>query len=348
MAVRRAIASVIAAAGALTTVGPMRSGVARADGAFPTSLQILLPADRSQEIAAATNFGLILSEDGGATWQWTCEQTQIFGASRYAVGPSPQDRYFAMSGTMGLLAFSDDVSCTWTPASGALTEAAVTDYFLDGSNASRVLAVGTVQSGGVSTDHLYASADGGATFGAAIYSAPASGVLAGVEIARSDPMTVYLAVYTTTQTTVEGGVVYIYHPSLVRSADGGATWATTNLEPMLGQVRALIMAVDPADARKIYLRIEDDRKNQESVAISNDAGATFASPVAVPGGVLTAFARLASGTVLVGAEANTVALGYPGPAYRTCRPSPSAPARCTSPPRTTPTAGRWASPPTKA
>src|SRR5947209_6557024 len=36
---------------------------ARADGAFPDSLQVLLPAGQPHRIILATNFGLIISED---------------------------------------------------------------------------------------------------------------------------------------------------------------------------------------------------------------------------------------------------------------------------------------------
>jgi hypothetical protein len=314
MAARRAIALVIAgaAAGAVATaVMLVRPGVARADMAFPSSLQVLLPTDRPQEIALATNFGLILSEDGGATWQWTCEQPQTFGASGYAVGPAPQDRYFAVSMSTGVLAYSDDGSCTWSVSGGTLTQAAPSDYFPDPTNPSRVLALGTSQrDGGPSVGQVYASNDGGMTFGPAIYTAPASAILRGVEIARSDPATVYVALYTSTPITVDGGGAFQNHPQLARSTDGGATFTTLDLEPLLGQVQFGIMAVDPANARKIYLRVIDSDHNQESVAISSDGGGTFTTPVTVAGGALTAFARLASGTVLVGAEANAVTMGF--------------------------------------
>src|SRR5262245_60647608 len=45
---------------------------AHANGALPASLGILLPADKPQEVVLATNFGLIISRDAGATWLWTC------------------------------------------------------------------------------------------------------------------------------------------------------------------------------------------------------------------------------------------------------------------------------------
>src|SRR5436305_14459038 len=79
----------------LFVLGLMLSGrPARADGAFPASEAILLPADRPNSIGLATNFGLILSEDGGASWQWTCERPETAMGALYAVGAPPDDRLF--------------------------------------------------------------------------------------------------------------------------------------------------------------------------------------------------------------------------------------------------------------
>jgi hypothetical protein len=278
-------------------------GRARADNGFPSSLQILLPADQPSRIALATNFGLLISEDGGATWQWTCEQMATLGATIYAVGPSPKDRIFALS-AQGL-AYSDDGTCTWTTSHGTLDQAVVNDFFPDPTDATRVLAVGQMQSGTAVITELFPSGDGGATFGAAIYTtSDPTAMPTGLEIARSDPQTIYVAFYTTTQNAT------VSHPKLARSTDGGASFTTIDLEPMLGQVQVRIMAVDPADPMTIYLRVMDAVQNQESAAVSRDGGATLAMPVVVPGGVLTGFARLASGTVLVTATTNTVPQGF--------------------------------------
>src|SRR5438874_7229423 len=74
-----------------------RPAPARANGAFPASDAVLLPADRPLQIALSTNFGLIISDDGGMTWQWTCERPQTSMAVGYAVGPPPADRVYALS-----------------------------------------------------------------------------------------------------------------------------------------------------------------------------------------------------------------------------------------------------------
>jgi hypothetical protein len=285
------------------------AGRARADNGFPSSLQILLPADQPQRIALATNFGLLISEDGGTSWQWTCEQMGTLGATIYAIGPSPQDRTFALS-AQGL-AYSDDGTCTWTTSHGTLDQAVVNDFFPDATDATRVLAVAQMQSGTDIVTELFPSGDGGATFGATIFTvSDTTAMPTGLEIARSDPRTIYMAYYTTTQVPMGGQSVTVTHPKLSRSTDGGGSFTTIDLEPMLGQVQVRIMAVDPADPMTIYLRVMDAVQNQESAAVSRDGGATLAMPVVVPGGVLTGFARLASGTVLVTATANTVPQGF--------------------------------------
>ena len=48
-----------------------RPGEARGDGAFPDAQAVLLPRDRPQEIILATNFGLVFTQDGAATWAYT-------------------------------------------------------------------------------------------------------------------------------------------------------------------------------------------------------------------------------------------------------------------------------------
>jgi hypothetical protein len=89
-------------------LGPLWfSGVARANNGIPGSLGILLPLDRPRQIGLATTFGLILSDDGGQSWVWTCEQAPTSMANVYTVGAPPADRLYALSPVTGL-AFSDD------------------------------------------------------------------------------------------------------------------------------------------------------------------------------------------------------------------------------------------------
>src|ERR1700722_16826738 len=49
------------------------STTALADGAFPDELQVFAPHLQPNRIVLSTNYGLILSEDNGATWSYACE-----------------------------------------------------------------------------------------------------------------------------------------------------------------------------------------------------------------------------------------------------------------------------------
>src|SRR3954469_24359291 len=221
----RTRASTVGALGALNVsvavsvavlLGPLWfSGVAHANNGIPGSLGILLPLDKPQEIGLATTFGLILSDDGGASWVWTCEQAATSMANVYTVGAPPADRLYALSPVTGL-AFSEDESCGWQGAGGALAGQKVSDFFTDPTDPMRVLASASRSSdgGAAALAAVYVSIDGGATFGSTpLYTAPAGASIVGIEIAGSDPRVVYLTYVTATS----GG----YHPVLVRSSNGG-------------------------------------------------------------------------------------------------------------------------------
>jgi len=263
---------------------PRRAG---ANGAFPESDAVLVPRDRPAQIILSTNFGLILSDDDGATWQWTCERSETSMASTYILGAPPQEFLYALSPDVGL-ATSDDVSCRWLHAGGALANAIASDVFPDPSDSRHVLAIASARpEAGIASDAVYESMDGGETFAATpLYMAGAGEELVGVEIARTDPRIIYVAI------AAPGP-----HPMLARSDDAGATWATRDIQPSVGPRTTRIVAVDPADANVIYLRAIGGA--DESLAISRDGGMSFTTPITLPGGALSAFARLASGTVLV-------------------------------------------------
>src|SRR5579862_58393 len=109
---------------------------ARANGAFPDSQSIILPPDQPHRILLSTNFGVIVSEDDGATWHWICEQAVGSLANRYQIGPSPNDWLFAV--TAGGMATSRDGACTWTKATGGFETQSVLDVFPDPTDPMKV------------------------------------------------------------------------------------------------------------------------------------------------------------------------------------------------------------------
>ena len=290
------------------------SGQARANGALPASYGIMLPTDKPQEVVLATNFGIVISDDGGASWLWTCERPETNFGYLYSVSGPPRGRFYALANTMGpsslddgWLSYSDDASCTWHRVGGTLQNEIVTDYFVDRSNPDRVLVVGSAMNAGSDPGppQLFQSTDAGATFSPTpLYTAPADTKLVSVEIARSNPMVIYLAMVTNTDR----------HPHLLRSSDGGATWTDRDIQAAVGSNEARILTVDPANPDVLYLRVI--ALGMESVMVTRDAGMTFTTPVTVAGGALSAFARLASGTVLVAGLVNMNGGGMNGVGYR--------------------------------
>jgi photosystem II stability/assembly factor-like uncharacterized protein len=256
---------------------------ASADGAFPDSSQVLLPPGRPNEAILATNFGLLSTRDGGASWEWTCETPLLAQAQFYQLGDS--DRIVASS-LWGVVR-SDDSSCTWEGATGEIARTNVTDVFVNPAAPLHVLAIGVAEDQVMGLPQLaYDSQDGGATFGAPIFSATGDAGLLGIESAASDPRTIYLTLYTAPS-----------QASLVRTLDAGKTWETIDLQPALGPGIARIIAVDSVDAKIVYLRMSRDPSG-ETLAISSDGGTTFRTPFSASGS-LTAFVRRANGTLLV-------------------------------------------------
>jgi photosystem II stability/assembly factor-like uncharacterized protein len=270
------------------------AGRAHANGAFPDALSIIVPADRPHEMGLATNFGLISSSDDGQTWAWECESDATACGFLYQIGAPPQDRLFVLSA--GHLAFSNDGACGWSIAGGSAVSGAVVDAFPDPLDAGRVFVI--VSPNGVGKQVLYTlvqSHDGGATFDDVRFTAAVGDVLTGVEVARTDPSTIYL--------TAAVGPTFL--PELLRSVDGGAVWQTADLSGSLGASDVRLIAIDPENAARSYLRAIT--LTGESLVVVDDGGSTVRTPVMLDGGHLTAFARLAAGPIIaagvVGADA---------------------------------------------
>ena len=281
-------------AGALAlafTVAITVPATARANGAFPDSQTVITPAGRPQEILLVTNFGVLISQDGGTSWQWSCERDGNALGILYQRGPAPRRRLFTVANDK--LAFSDDDTCRWTIAGGSLVGRVVTDFFPDPSDGNRVLAVGF----GDARYAVSGSSDGGETFGPVVYQAADGDGIGGVEIARSDPATIYVSMTTATDT----------HPVLVRSSDNGEHWTRTDLFAELGPGLLRIIGIDPQDANVVLLRWMG--ANSQAVAITRDGGATATKILTVDGN-LTAFVRLGSDTLLAAAlvEPGTTAI----------------------------------------
>ncbi len=298
--VRRVVLVVVTSIATMTG----RMGPARADGAFPNSQSILLPRDRPNQIILGTTFGLVFSEDNGATWRYSCEidATIMPMGGQYVLGAPPDNRIYARSDSQ--VSVSLDEACTWIVGVGDIVPPLIPfDVFADPSDPLRVFVLAEDPDQGLVS--AFRSVDAGRTYVGPIFKSPQGGVVTGIESARSASHQVYLTLY-------QGPGV---HPVLAQSTDGGDTWATTDIEAGVGAVVPYLAAVDPQDSRKIYMRITSGAGVPEffqGLAVSADAGLTWSTPLRVANGSLLGFARLPDGNLfLVGTTAPAVAGEFP-------------------------------------
>ncbi|MEA2695989.1 MAG: hypothetical protein QOI66_260 [Myxococcales bacterium] len=264
------------------------AGRVHANGAFPDSLRIFVPADRPAEITLATTFGLVMSRDHGATWDWVCEHGDGLMATQYQAAAAPSRRLFGVA-PVGLV-YTDDDACGWSLAAG-LSSTTVTDAFTDPVNASRVLALASfIDLAGQPKSGLFLSTDAGKTFEAPKYLAPPESNLVSVEVAASKADRLYLTTFRSN--------LGLPGTTVIRSDDGGGTWTAFDITAVTGEGLVRIAAIDAQDPQKVYFRVTGA---QDAIGLSTDGGETVTLPLIVTT-QLTAFLRRTNGQVLVSAQ----------------------------------------------
>jgi len=256
---------------------------ALANGAFPDTAQVLLPADRPGTILVGTNFGLVISEDGGAHWRWTCEHGAASGGYRYTL-TGDQRRIVALAGRA--LVVSEDLGCSWT-ALASEKESIPFDFFPDADPALALALIEALQTRIDTINRVDLREPAGLP--QALYQAPMDEQLTTVESARSDPR----VIYATLNPTNSSG-----RTRIVRSMDGGQGWTVQPLEAPADSVDLRIAAVDPRNPGRIYFRAGTPLGLGEALLLSEDGGTTARSLFTTPG-ALAAFLPLADGGALL-------------------------------------------------
>jgi photosystem II stability/assembly factor-like uncharacterized protein len=257
---------------------------ARANGAFPDEFSIHFPASAAHRILVGANFGLLVSEDDGATWRYSCEPYVTSGSS--AALSTANVSFYQVTADGAVLAQSTnltrstDVGCSWPTSGGAVAGASVQDTFADPTDPALVFAI-LLDASGTS---ITISHDGGVTFGPAAYKTTA--LLTGVESSRSAPKTIYA-----TQISLDGSTA-----TLLRSTDQGKSWTALNMA--LGvHTQPRILAVDPESSSTVFLRLLTG--TTDSIAVTTDGGATFQNLLTVKG-AFTSFLRAGDGALYAG------------------------------------------------
>lgn len=259
------------------------AGAAHANGALPATIQVLLPPAAPKTVIVSTNFGLITSTDGGATWSWICEHDVGLQGNAYQVTAAPATRVLALSND-GLVA-TDDSACTWNKLMG-LDVVIPFDYFPDPTDANHLLALGILRSQqrGFAVMELKSTAVPMPPL-TMLYAAPAGQELNTLEIARSNPKIIYATLSTAGNTQPAG---------VARTEDGGVTWTVTTPDPTITELG--ILAVDSDDPNKLFFRVAAD--DGDRLFVSTDGGKTVRNALS-PKLTMSGFSRLSNGHVLI-------------------------------------------------
>jgi hypothetical protein len=285
------------------------SGV-RANGAFPDEFSVHFPVSSPHRIFIGANFGLLVSEDDGLTWRNSCEPWVVAG-SNAALAFANVSFYnvtadgvlLADAGDIRNMTRSSDVACTWPSSTGSITGQLVADFFPDPNDAAFVLANIVTSTG----SYVVASHDGGKTFDAPrLYETPE--ILTGVEIARSKPGVAYATSFSSGSGT------------FVASADRFATPGTATTLPLDPATEPRILAVDPDDEKKVYLRIVG--AVSDSIKVTLDGGRIFQTILDSTEAPLSSFLRASDGTLYAGTRSGKLYIRKPGATAFTVQNAP--------------------------
>ncbi len=263
------------------------AGTAAANGRDPFMSTINFKVGDNTKIMGGATFGLIRSDDNGATWQWYCERAVGYG------GTYDPDYVFSSTGAVfattfdGLKVMRDD--CTFAATPPGMTF--ITHVERGGDGAVYFSASDPMDT------KIYKSTDDGVTFPTSV-SIPgtADAWWQTLTVAPSNSQRVYLTGYRlpkqctsnssnpgdacTLPADCPGGTCEAQKEFLLYRSNDGATsfvaMSLTGITPTSTNSAIEIAGIDPTDEDIIYARVTlESTTTGESIYRSNDAGATW-------------------------------------------------------------------------
>jgi photosystem II stability/assembly factor-like uncharacterized protein len=296
----------IVAAGVLAVL--LAPAAARANGRYPSATQIVVDRSNPARYAVRTTFGVILSSDGGTTWQWLCEDAM--GITSTNADPTLG---FTQAGTLisadqgDGIARTNDFGCGWDIQSvvdhehgGFFDDLVVRP---DAPHTVLALASGHVNATTDNLTQLFLTPDDGASWAPHGVALDTKVLADTVEVTSSDPKRIYVS-------GVRGDGSD-RTAALFVSSDDGQTWDEHPIpfDPNL-ESGVFVSAVDPTNADVVYVRTAwqglvpttPPITNPARLLVTTDAGKNF--KVVYQGqGPLFGFA-LMNGKVYVGGPAD--------------------------------------------
>ncbi len=234
-------------------------------------------------------FGLLVSQDAGATWGWICESALGFNGTEDPAVAVTADGTILAALYEGM-ATSNDTGCSWAfaPSLAGWVSADVAVRPEAPDDAVALAWIEDTTDAGLTTfeTHVFETSDDGVDWSQAGSAIDPTALLQTIDVAASDPNRIYVC-----------GVHGIYETqdvTLYTSRDGGQTFVE-NAVPVDTELEsnAYIAAVDPVNADRLYVRTWPISR----LLVSDDAGQSFRA-VLTFAGEMQGFAASPDGTTL--------------------------------------------------
>lgn len=243
------------------------SASASAHGRPPYVERIAFDPNDPDRIVLQFSFGLVVTEDGGASWTWVCGAAYGIDASWEDPDITITDDGATVIGTFTTAVRAAADLCTFEQPGGSIADTEVIDLEADPHDPDVVWALTT--RGGGDPELVQRTEDGGRSW--ATVGEPIDALLESVALAPSDPARVYVTgLVPRTDLMPRRALLY-------RSTDRGERFTPIEIEILEGEEAPIVVGVDPVDAERLFVRMPRrmlDRE-PERLLVSEDGGDMF-------------------------------------------------------------------------
>ncbi len=269
---RRRLTAAVAVCAAAFGLG---SDDARANGRRPTTVNVFFHPTDNQRIYIGASFGLLVSVDDGANFNWVCEEAACPSDDPSFNGCDTFDPVYAIGAdgtifntTIFGLHVSRDDACTFDPVQGPLAGRFTGDVQMGSDGA-----VWALTADGTMPNDVYRSTDNGMSWDT-LNNTITPGWWESLRVSESDPNVAYLSGFVPAQPDGGGGLT---DPQIVlyRTANAGQTWDPLPTTSWEAGDRLLLEVVSPTDPNLVFARVRDFETG--TIWRSADGGQTWAS-----------------------------------------------------------------------
>jgi hypothetical protein len=236
---------------------------ARANGAFPQVSQLVVDPADATHLALRSNFGLIVSSDGGKNWDWLCEAGLGYSNTEPPIAIVAGG--VILVGVSGGVRVGDAESCDFvvTQDLAGDVDDLSTELPVPGGALAHTTDVAT------NSSQVWETLDSGSSWHA--LSAPIDGFIGfTIDMAREDPNRIYLSGLSDVATPT--GLFGV-------SDDRGQTWTFSSVPGSDSNAQPYIAAIQPNDEDTVYVRLT----GPAVLEVTHDAGKTFTEVLSFSG-----------------------------------------------------------------